>query len=322
MTTQKLLNNQKEMIESYETAFSHFPHHDTTVHIIVWSPFLLEIIYCIYIIYLSFQPEIPTIVSHTAVYFPLYLTIYGLFPILFPSFCAITLIIELNRYHALLTVADCRTLLKKLKEQTELAIKILTSDTDNDDFCYSFQNILFADDIFSTCSSALEQIRMTSSTTMRILHWIRKAVFLALMICSGVLVCIPVSIETIRFLCSKFSILGNADTYYTVFIWISIVICFIVSVFLFITVFAAQEEQAFINPLIFIATAFGAIILTCLLTMLLPVALGLVGWILNGIFVLTNSVLTALFSFFSADLHFVGILIVIILVAGCASLFS
>ena len=150
MTTQKLLNNQKEMIESYETAFSHFPHHDTTVHIIVWSPFLLEIIYCTYIIYLSFQPEIPTIVSHTAVYFPLYLTIYGLFPILFPSFCAITLIIELNRYHALLTIADCRTLLKKLKEQTELAIKILTSDTDNDDFCYSFQNILFADDVFST----------------------------------------------------------------------------------------------------------------------------------------------------------------------------
>lgn len=318
MNTHKLLNDQNELIKSYEIAFSHFPHHTITVHIIVWLPCIFEIIGCLYTI---FQPSLPAIILHTTAYFSFYRILYVLFPVIFSSFCAISSIIEFNRYHAFMKIAHCRKILKKLKEQTNIAKKILTSDTMNDNFRYSFQNTVLADDVFSTCSSALNQIRMTS-TAMSILHWLKKSVFLITMICAGVLACIPVAIATIRFLCSRFSVLENTDVYYTTYIWISIIICFVVSIYLFITVFTAQQEQALINPVLFIVTAVGAIILTCILTVLLPVTLCLIVWILNGILVLTANILTALVSFFSAVFHFVVILIIILLIAAFAGLFS
>lgn len=306
MNTKTLISNQKQEIRTYLDAFKSLPHNKATVFILIALPSLLWVVNCVFIWSPSYD-KLLTASWINAAYnsFSYYNLVFTITTYAILVYLALSATIEIFRFDSFLEIARCTHLLKKVLQQTENAEEPNTCN-------YSFDNILFSDDVFSQCKIILDRINGDSSLLMSIGHLIKFVSFVIMTIGMGLVVTIPLSIKFSQ--CQLFSPVKSDLT--MIFIVIDIIICIVCSGGLLLTTFVAQDNKKLINPLLFLAVFAGSILLSSIVALAIPGIIAVICWIVYGIITVAIALITAIIEIIAAILSgLFQVFIIIVIIA-------
>lgn len=284
MNTKTLLTKQKEEAKTYLDAFKFLPHSKSSVYIMSAAPLLLWITCCILIWSPAYNKLLTLswiIVAYNS--FSYYNLIFSITTYATLAYLTLSSIIESFRFKSFLEIANCTRSLKKVLQQTENA--------EEPNACnYSFNNVLFSNDVFSQCAYTLKIIKGESNLLMRIVHYIRFFSFVIMTIGMTLVVTIPLSIIFSQ--CQLFNPVEFDLT--RIFIIIAIVVSIMCSCGLLLTAFIAQTNTHLINPLIFLTVFASAILISTSITLAIPGMIAIVCWIIYGVITAAIAVITAI----------------------------
>lgn len=315
MNTKTLLTKQKEEAKTYLDAFKFLPHSKSSVYIMSTAPLLLWIACCIFIWSPAYN-KLLTLSWIIAAYnsFSYYSLIFTVTTYVILVYFALSAIIEIFRFDSFHETARCTHLLKKVLQQTENAEEPSTCN-------YSFDNILFSDDVFSQCKITLDRINGDSSFLMSIGHLVKFVSFVVMTIGTGLVVTIPLSIKFSQ--CQLFSPIESDLT--MLFIVIDIISCVVCSGGLLLTTFVAQDNKKLINPLLFLSVFAGSILLSSIVALAIPGIIAVICWIVYGIITVAIALITAIIEIIAAILSglfqvFFAIVIIAVVISALSEL--
>lgn len=315
MNTKILISNQKEEIRAYLDAFKSLPHTKASVFILIALPSLLWVASCVLIGSPAYNKLLTNPWINAACNsFSYYNLIFTITTYAILVYFALSAIIEIFRSDSFLETARCTHLLKKVLQQTENA--------EEPNACnYSFDNILFSDDVFSQCKITLDRINGNSNLLMNIGHLVKFVSFVVMTIGMALVVTIPLSIKFSQ--CQLFSPIESDLT--MIFIVIAIIACVVCSGGLLLTTFVAQDNKRFINPLLFLAAFAGSILLSAIVALAIPGIIAVICWTVYGIISVAIALITAIVEIIAAILSglfraFIAIVIIAVVISALSEL--